>query len=109
MPFMHVFTAIQLRLLNGFWYFSNFVAPSEHPSPEPQSWNRFKTGHVSFFNPGRAFATDPKSQVKSSYIRAAFSVAEDKDFDEGLRRVAELIREESGSKNWRRQPWLSKF
>ena len=27
--------------------------------------------------------------------RAAFSVAEDKDFDEGLRRVAELIREET--------------
>jgi DNA-binding transcriptional MocR family regulator len=30
----------------------------------------------------------------SSYIRAAFSVAGDQDFDEGLRRVAELLREE---------------
>ena len=47
--------------------------------------------------PGRAFATDPKDQVRSSYLRAAFSVASDKDFDDGMRRIAELIKEESSN------------
>ena len=36
-------------------------------------------------------------QSKSSHLRAAFSVAGDADFDEGLRRVADLLREEMKS------------
>jgi hypothetical protein len=33
-------------------------------------------------------------QTCSSYLRAAFSVAEEKDFDEAFHRLASLIKEE---------------
>ncbi len=47
--------------------------------------------------PGRAFSTNPDQPC--SYLRAAFSLASEKDMEEGLSRLAEVIKEElSGHK-----------
>ncbi len=45
--------------------------------------------------PGKAFMSD-QGPSKSSHMRACFSVARESDFDEGFRRLAQLIREEAG-------------
>ena len=43
-------------------------------------------------NPGRGFSPDPKEPCP--YLRAAFSIVPEKDMDEAMRRLAELIKEE---------------
>ncbi|XP_077868797.1 kynurenine/alpha-aminoadipate aminotransferase, mitochondrial-like [Saccoglossus kowalevskii] len=44
------------------------------------------------FVPGKDFLSDPNG--KSSYIRAAYSLSTPEQMDEGMRRLAELIKDE---------------
>ena len=48
--------------------------------------------------PGHAFIPSKSSSFTSPYMRAAFSIAEEKNFDIAFQRLAQLIQEEGKKK-----------